>query len=159
MVSRGRLMRPMKVPSGVRMTPAWGETAAPGYDCPDCEQKGGATCACSWSKTNRPWPKLSVTPWWPRALRCTSAPARATPGEVALVEFLANNPRKVCRRALISQHLYEPEEECTSNVVDVFIRFLRGKIDKGFGFPLILTRWGQGYLLRDEPPAASNTEP
>ena len=69
------------------------------------------------------------------------------------------NRGKVCSRALISEHLYEPEEECTSNVVDVFIRFLRGKIDKGYGFPLILTHWGEGYLLRDGTPAASNSEP
>jgi DNA-binding response OmpR family regulator len=35
-------------------------------------------------------------------------------------------------------------------VVDVYIRYLRGKIDKGFDYPLILTRWGQGYLFRAE---------
>jgi len=77
---------------------------------------------------------------------------RLTRREYTLLQFLAMNRGKVCSRALISEHLYDPEEECTSNVVDVFIRFLRGKIDKGFGFPLILTRWGQGYVLRDETP-------
>jgi hypothetical protein len=41
--------------------------------------------------------------------------------------------------------------------VDVYIRYLRNKIDKGFDPPLILTRWGEGYMLRgeeDKPAAA-----
>ena len=35
-------------------------------------------------------------------------------------------------------------------MIDVYVRYLRNKIDKGFDTPLILTRWGQGYLLRAE---------
>src|SRR5205823_1280190 len=94
-----------------------------------------------------------------RIVRRAGQEIRLTRREYALLQFLAMNRGKVCSRALISEHLYDPDQECTSNVVDVFIRFLRGKIDKGFGFPLILTRWGQGYLLRDEAPAAAKNEP
>jgi DNA-binding response OmpR family regulator len=51
---------------------------------------------------------------------------------------------------MILEHLYKHNTVCRSNVVDVFIRYLRKKIDQGFSPPLILTRWGQGYLLRGE---------
>ena len=51
---------------------------------------------------------------------------------------------------MIWEHLYDDQDENTSNVVDVYIRYLRNKIDKGFDPPLILTRWGEGYMLRGE---------
>ena len=56
----------------------------------------------------------------------------------------------VATRSMIWEHLYDEQDESTSNVVDVYIRYLRNKIDKGFDPPLILTRWGEGYLLRGE---------
>lgn len=76
-----------------------------------------------------------------------------TPREYALLEFLAYNRGKVVSRTKIWEHLYDEYDDNTSNVVDVYIRYLRSKIDKGFDPPLILTRWGEGYLLRgeDEP--------
>jgi DNA-binding response OmpR family regulator len=75
---------------------------------------------------------------------------RLTRREYELLHFLARHRGKVCSRATIWQHLYQEQPACTSNVVDVFIRFLRGKIDRGFDVPLIATCWGKGYLLRDE---------
>ncbi|MGL4424049.1 MAG: helix-turn-helix domain-containing protein, partial [Gemmataceae bacterium] len=48
-------------------------------------------------------------------------------------------------------------DENTSNVVDVYIRYLRNKIDKNFDLPLILTRWGEGYMLRAEDDLPANT--
>ena len=48
------------------------------------------------------------------------------------------------------EHLTERADREISNVVDVYIRYLRSKIDKGFDVPLILTRRGRGYLLRDD---------
>jgi DNA-binding response OmpR family regulator len=73
-----------------------------------------------------------------------------TPREYALLEFLAFHRGKVATRSMIWEHLYDEQDESTSNVVDVYIRYLRNKIDKGFDPPLILTRWGEGYLLRGE---------
>jgi DNA-binding response OmpR family regulator len=73
-----------------------------------------------------------------------------TPREFALLEFLAFHRGKVVSRSMIWEHLYDEQDENTSNVVDVYIRYLRNKIDKGFEPPLILTRWGEGYLLRGE---------
>jgi DNA-binding response OmpR family regulator len=73
-----------------------------------------------------------------------------TPKEYALLEFLAFHRGQVVTRSMIWEHLYDEQDENTSNVVDVYIRYLRNKIDKGFDPPLILTRWGEGYLLRGE---------
>jgi DNA-binding response OmpR family regulator len=73
-----------------------------------------------------------------------------TPREYALLEFLAFHRGKVVTRTMIWEHLYDEYDENTSNVVDVYIRYLRNKIDKGFEPPLILTRWGEGYMLRGE---------
>jgi DNA-binding response OmpR family regulator len=71
-----------------------------------------------------------------------------TPREFALLQFLAFHRGKVVTRTMIWEHLYDEYDENTSNVVDVYIRYLRTKIDKGFDPPLILTRWGEGYMLR-----------
>jgi DNA-binding response OmpR family regulator len=71
-----------------------------------------------------------------------------TPREYALLEFLAFHQGKVVTRPMIWEHLYDEDDENTSNVVDVYIRYLRNKVDRGFNPPLILTRWGEGYLLR-----------
>jgi DNA-binding response OmpR family regulator len=73
-----------------------------------------------------------------------------TPREYALLEFLAFHRGKVVTRTMIWNHLYDEQDENTSNVVDVYIRYLRNKIDKGFETALILTRWGEGYMLRGE---------
>jgi DNA-binding response OmpR family regulator len=77
-------------------------------------------------------------------------PIHLTPREYALLQFLAYNRGKVVTRTMIWEHLYDENDENTSNVVDVYIRYLRNKIDKGFDPPLILTRWGEGYMLRGE---------
>jgi DNA-binding response OmpR family regulator len=73
-----------------------------------------------------------------------------TPREYALLQFLAFHRGKVVTRSMIWEHLYDEHDENTSNVVDVYIRYLRNKIDKDFDPPLILTRWGEGYLLRGD---------
>jgi DNA-binding response OmpR family regulator len=73
-----------------------------------------------------------------------------TPREYALLEFLAFHRGKVATRSMIWEHLYDEQDESTSNVVDVYIRYLRNKIDKGYDPPLILTRWGEGYMMRGE---------
>jgi DNA-binding response OmpR family regulator len=85
-----------------------------------------------------------------RTVKRAGKPIHLTPREYGLLEFLAFHQGKVVTRAMIWEHLYDEHDENTSNVVDVYIRYLRNKIDKGFDPPLILTRWGEGYLLRGE---------
>ncbi len=77
-------------------------------------------------------------------------PIALTPREYALLQFLAFHRGRVVTRPMIWEHLWNEEDESTSNVVDVYIRYLRNKIDKGFDPPLILTRWGEGYMLRGD---------
>jgi DNA-binding response OmpR family regulator len=85
------------------------------------------------------------------AVRRGSRPIYLTPREYALLRLLAAHRGEVVSRALIHQALYPSDGiEYQSNIVDVYIRYLRRKIDKGFSRPLILTRWRQGYLLRDD---------
>jgi DNA-binding response OmpR family regulator len=85
-----------------------------------------------------------------RTVRRAGQSIQLTPREYSLLEFLAFHRGKVATRTMIWEHLYDEQDESTSNVVDVYIRYLRNKIDKGFDPPLILTRWGEGYLLRGE---------
>lgn len=82
-----------------------------------------------------------------RAVQRDGKSIHLTPREYALLEFLAFHQGRVVTRTMIWEHLYDEEDESTSNVVDVYIRYLRLKIDKGFATPLILTRWGEGYML------------
>jgi DNA-binding response OmpR family regulator len=67
--------------------------------------------------------------------------------EYALLEYLAHRQGQVVSRSDIWEHLYDQHDETTSNVVDVYIGYLRNKIDKDFEPKLIHTRRGQGYLL------------
>jgi DNA-binding response OmpR family regulator len=85
-----------------------------------------------------------------RTVRRGGQAIHLTPREYALLQFLAFHRGKVVTRSMIWEHLYDEHDENTSNVVDVYIRYLRTKIDKGFETPLIMTRWGEGYLLRGE---------
>ncbi len=85
-----------------------------------------------------------------RTVRRQGRPLYLTPREYGLLEFLAFHRGRVVTRSMIWEHLYDEHDESTSNVVDVYIRYLRNKVDKGFDMPLILTRWGEGYMLRGE---------
>jgi DNA-binding response OmpR family regulator len=88
-----------------------------------------------------------------RTVKRSGKSIHLTPREYALLEFLAFHRGKVTTRSMIWEHLYDDQDENTSNVVDVYIRYLRNKIDKGYEPPLILTRWGEGYLLRSDESA------
>ena len=83
------------------------------------------------------------------SVRRAGKTVRLTPREYALLEFLAVHRGKTVTRTMIWGHLYRQQDEKMSNVIDVYIRYLRNKIDKGFDLPLIRTRWGAGYVLGD----------
>jgi DNA-binding response OmpR family regulator len=85
-----------------------------------------------------------------RTVRRAGQAIHLTPREYALLQYLAFHRGKVVSRTMIWEHLYDEHDENTSNVVDVYIRYLRTKVDKGFDSPLILTRWGEGYMLRGD---------
>jgi len=85
-----------------------------------------------------------------RTARRSGKSLNLTPREYSLLELLAQNRGQVVTRTMIWDRLYSQGEENTSNVIDVFIRYLRKKVDTGFNPPLILTRWGEGYMMRTE---------
>ncbi len=70
--------------------------------------------------------------------------------EYAVLEYLASRKGQVVTRAEIWDHVYDFASEPSSNVVDVYIGYLRRKVDQGHQQRLIHTRRGQGYLLGEE---------
>lgn len=70
--------------------------------------------------------------------------------EYNLLEYLALNSGRVIGRTELTEHLYDTEFDLDSNIIDVYINYLRNKIDKGYDRQLIVTVRGAGYVLRGE---------
>jgi DNA-binding response OmpR family regulator len=77
-------------------------------------------------------------------------PIDLTAKEFALLEFLMYHPNQVVTREMIEQHIWNYEFESESNVIDVYVRRLRRKIDDPFATKLLTTVRGVGYRL--QPP-------
>jgi DNA-binding response OmpR family regulator len=82
-----------------------------------------------------------------RSVQRGGQPIVLTPREFDLLRLLAYRQGEAVSRAEIIEYLYDGEE-ITRNLVDVYIRYLRKKIDKRSNNSLILTCWGKGYMLR-----------
>lgn len=70
--------------------------------------------------------------------------------EYALLEYLAVNAGRVLSRTMIIEHVWDQSFESLTNIVDVYIRQLRTKIDEGYDRKLIRTIRGAGYVFGDE---------
>lgn len=70
--------------------------------------------------------------------------------EYALLEYLMRNRGIVLSRAKIENHIWNFDYKGGTNVVDVYISYLRRKIDEGRPNKLIHTVRGSGYVLREE---------
>ena len=70
-----------------------------------------------------------------------------TAKEFALLEFLMRHPGHVLTRTQIIEHVWEYDMDALSNVVDIYVHYLRDKIDRGFTHPLIITVRGIGYKI------------
>jgi DNA-binding response OmpR family regulator len=68
--------------------------------------------------------------------------------EFQLLELLLRHQGTVLTRTQILDHVWQYDKDFASNVVDIYIHYLRNKIDKGFAKPLIHTVRGVGYALR-----------
>lgn len=73
-----------------------------------------------------------------------------TSKEYQLLEYLLYNKEKVLSREKIENHIWNYDYEGGTNVIDVYIRYLRKKIDDGFPTKLIHTVRGAGYVIREE---------
>jgi two-component system copper resistance phosphate regulon response regulator CusR len=76
-----------------------------------------------------------------------------TPKEYALLEYLAANPGRVFSRTMIIEHVWDQSFEGLTNIVDVYVRHLRSKVDDPFPTKLIRTVRGVGYGLGESPDA------
>jgi two-component system copper resistance phosphate regulon response regulator CusR len=72
-----------------------------------------------------------------------------TAKEYSLLEFFMLRVGRLVSRRQIAEHVWDENFDPLSNVIDVYVRRLRKKIDEGFDTPLIHTRRGEGYMLSD----------
>jgi heavy metal response regulator len=73
-----------------------------------------------------------------------------TSKEFSLLEYFLRNPGRVLSRAMISEHVWDYDFDTESNVIDVYVNYLRRKIDSGRERKLIHTVRGAGYVLEEE---------
>jgi two-component system, OmpR family, response regulator len=84
------------------------------------------------------------------AVRRGDAMVAVSPREFTLLEYLLRRPGEVVSRSELLDHVWDPAYPGTSNVVDVYVRYLRDKIDRPFGRNAIETVRGVGYRLRED---------
>lgn len=77
-----------------------------------------------------------------------------TAKEYSLLEYFARNAGSVLTRTQLSEHVWDVNFEPTSNVVDVYVGYLRTKINRVLGYSPIKTVRGHGYMLDIEKPDA-----
>ncbi|MFB3886812.1 MAG: response regulator [Thermodesulfobacteriota bacterium] len=75
-----------------------------------------------------------------------------TSKEYALLEYFMRNPDRVLTRTMISEHVWDYHFDSMTNVIDVYVNYLRKKIDKDFEPKLIHTIRGVGYILSTARP-------
>ena len=71
-----------------------------------------------------------------------------TSKEYTLLEYLMVNTDHIVTRTMISEHVWNESFDSFTNIIDVYINYLRSNIDKGFGKELIHTIRGTGYVLK-----------
>ncbi|MEO6131543.1 MAG: response regulator transcription factor [Saprospiraceae bacterium] len=72
-----------------------------------------------------------------------------TPKEFALMEYFIRNQGRVISKTEIAEKVWDINFETTSNVVEVYVNYLRNKVDKPFEKKIIHTVFGVGYVLKD----------
>ena len=72
-----------------------------------------------------------------------------TTKEYSLLEYLMRNEGIIVTRTMISEHVWDIDFDTFTNVIDVYINYLRNKVDSGFKKKLIHTVRGRGYILKE----------
>ena len=72
-----------------------------------------------------------------------------TAKEFQLLEYLLRNKNRVVSRADIAINVWDMDFDSNTNVIDVYISYLRNKVDKNFSQKLIQTQVGMGYILKE----------
>jgi DNA-binding response OmpR family regulator len=73
-----------------------------------------------------------------------------TPKELKLLQFMMENPDRVLSRSEIAAHVWETTFDTGTNFIDVYINYLRRKIDKDFAVKLIHTKPGLGFIFKQD---------
>ena len=73
-----------------------------------------------------------------------------TSKEYALLEYLMRNSGRILTRPMIAEHVWNLDFDTFTNVIDVYVNYLRNKVDRGWDRKLIHTVRGTGYVLRAE---------
>ncbi len=76
-------------------------------------------------------------------------PIDLTAREFALLEFLMRNQGRVLSKPTIAEHVWDINFDTGTNIVEVYINYLRKKIDKDFANKLIHTQFGMGYTFKE----------
>ena len=79
------------------------------------------------------------------------SPIGLTAKEFQLLEYLLRNKNRVVSRADIAINVWDIDFDTKTNVIDVYVNFLRKKLDKDFETRLIHTQVGMGYILKENP--------
>jgi len=79
-----------------------------------------------------------------------------TPKEFAILEHLMRNAGRPVSRTVLVEHVWKKQFGGLTNIVDVYINFLRSKIDHGFDTKLIHTAYGIGYMVVEPPSEAAS---
>jgi DNA-binding response OmpR family regulator len=85
-----------------------------------------------------------------RVVKRSGQPIRLTAREYELLLFLVKNEGRIVSRETILAEVWDMDWEVSTNVVDVYINYLRNKVDKGYNPKLIKTVIGMGYVLTKE---------
>jgi len=72
-----------------------------------------------------------------------------TTKEYALLEYFMRNPNQALTRTMIAEQVWDYTFDTFTNIIDVYVNYLRKKIDRGFDKKLIHTVRGVGYMLRE----------
>jgi DNA-binding response OmpR family regulator len=88
-----------------------------------------------------------------RQVRRGSQRIELTGKEYALLEYLLSSPSRVFSRSMILNHVWDQSFEGVTNIVDVYVRHLRRKVDDPFAVKLIHTVRGVGYCVRASEPS------
>lgn len=70
-----------------------------------------------------------------------------TPKEYALIEYFLRNPERVIPKVELAEKVWEIDFVTNTNVIEVYMNYLRNKMDKGYDKKLIQTQFGVGYML------------
>jgi two-component system, OmpR family, response regulator len=84
-----------------------------------------------------------------REVRRSGRPIELKPKEFALLEYFMRHAGQVVTRTMLLENVWDYAFDPQTNVIDVHVSRLRGKLDKGFDKPLLHTVRGAGYMLRD----------